>query len=185
MRRLILPWSTLLLNAGGIVAFQAPDYPAEPPVLGILVALYTVAVTGRRRRTVVISGMLAALVVLVVAVSGPAEPVPIVVDAFVLIVTASTLGEAVRAQRAYRAEVAERDARAAYTREQEAGRRVAGGWRNWPRPPTTASVTALPDGPDTASSAGRNGRSRSAAPCTPGRDRWAGSRSRRGCPTGR
>ncbi|MFI5953950.1 sensor histidine kinase [Cryptosporangium sp. NPDC051539] len=121
------PWplAALAVNVVGIVTFQLRDYPVQPPVLGVLVAVYSVAVTGSRRRSVLTGVGLGVLIVLVVVGTEPEGPIPALVDALVWVAVAFTLGEAVRVHRAYRAEVAERDARAAYAREQAMLRRAA------------------------------------------------------------
>ncbi|WP_129668995.1 sensor histidine kinase [Phytoactinopolyspora endophytica] len=116
------------LVLAGVVVVSLPyhllDYVHEAYVLGPLVALYTVASAGPRRRTLQIGGALAVLIAAVMLLSGGSGGLDLISSVGWVPMTMA-LGEAVRLQRAYVAAIVERAERAERTREQEAARQVA------------------------------------------------------------
>jgi signal transduction histidine kinase len=122
-RRWPLPVLAVTLACG--LAYAASTYPEGPSQLAVFPALWTVALTLPRRRA-----WLAAAVAAVAAASAElflygdtmfdGEPL----YAAVTVLAAMWWGEAVRARRAYVAELRDRAERAERTREEEARRRV-------------------------------------------------------------
>jgi signal transduction histidine kinase len=122
-RRWPLPVLAVTLACG--LAYAARTYPEGPSQLAVFPALWTVALTLPRRRA-----WLAAAVAAVAAASAElflygdtmfdGEPL----YAAVTVLAAMWWGEAVRARRAYVAELRDRAERAERTREEEARRRV-------------------------------------------------------------
>ncbi|GIG92086.1 sensor histidine kinase [Plantactinospora endophytica] len=119
------PVGVLAVNFAAVVGYQLLDYPAEPTLPAVLFALYTVASTGERRRSLVVGALTCVLVVVTLAIAEPGSYRPELVGALGWVIVALALGEAVRYHRAYTAEVEDRLARAESTREAEARQRVA------------------------------------------------------------
>ncbi|MFI6979262.1 sensor histidine kinase [Embleya sp. NPDC050154] len=119
-RRFPLP--VLVVNLACVAVFQLRGYADEPPVVAILIALYTVAAVGERRRSVKVGAVVAVLVQVMLVGTEPQMHFSDVLDAAMMVVLALALGEAVRYQQAYRAEVAERHAREEVHRAEEAER---------------------------------------------------------------
>ncbi|WP_243761569.1 sensor histidine kinase [Streptomyces sp. YIM 98790] len=118
------PLSVLLAHLAAAAPFHALDYSHGAPVPASVLALYTVAVTGPRVRTLLVAGGTLLVVVSVWTRTGPAEGLEMLrVTGWILAVLA--LGEAVRMHRAYVGAIRERAERAERTREEEAARRVA------------------------------------------------------------
>ncbi|WP_438827401.1 sensor histidine kinase [Streptomyces otsuchiensis] len=122
--RLVHPLVVLALMVASVGPYHALDYAHAAAVPASVVAVYSVAVLGPRRRTVLAGG----------AVIGTAVTIMLVIDAdgglamfqtagWVLVVL--VFGETMRIQREYVAAVTERAERAERTREEEAARRVA------------------------------------------------------------
>jgi signal transduction histidine kinase len=118
------PVAVVLVNVGASVLYHLRDYPPEPALPPILIALYTLASTGRRRRSLVVGGLVCAAVAVTMALSSGGS-VPDLFGALGWVVVALVLGDAVRYHRAYAAEVEDRAARAERSRAEEALRRVA------------------------------------------------------------
>lgn len=119
------PVPVLAVNLTAVIGYQLLDYPAEPMIPSVLVALYTVAATGRRRRTLIVGAVTCVLVAVTLLVTEPGTYYSDLLGAIGWVIVALALGEAVRYHRAYTMEVEDRAARAEASREAEARRRVA------------------------------------------------------------
>ncbi|MEU6764650.1 histidine kinase [Streptomyces sp. NPDC046853] len=118
------PLTVLLAVIAFIAPYHAIDYTHTAAVPVGMVALYTVAVTGRPRRAL-ITGLLVVGVTLSVNASMEPHQVAEVLRISGWIVSVLLLGVYVRIHRQYVASVLERAERAERTREEEARRRVA------------------------------------------------------------
>ncbi|MFI5660475.1 sensor histidine kinase [Streptomyces sp. NPDC051684] len=112
----------------GLVAFVAPyhamDFQHTAPLLASLCGLFTVAMTGRPRRTVLVGVCVIGLMLGVKFGHGMAEGTQALrISGWIVVVL--LLGVYVRVHRQYLASVVERAERAERTREEEARRRVA------------------------------------------------------------
>ncbi|MER5963567.1 sensor histidine kinase [Streptomyces sp. NPDC002057] len=116
------PLQVLLVQLGCVAVFQQRGYADEPPVVVVLIALYTVAATGHRRRSVKIGAVVAVLVQVMLMGTEPDMGFAEVLDAALMVVLAMALGEAVRYQRAYRDEVVRRRAQEEFRRVEESQR---------------------------------------------------------------
>jgi signal transduction histidine kinase len=120
------PLAVLAVTVAVSLAYSARTYPQGPSGLPVYAALYTVVVLVERRRLV----WLAVAAVAVIAAASEVflygdsqfdgEPVYVAIS----VVAVGWLAEAVRARRAYVAELRDRAVRAERTREEEARRRV-------------------------------------------------------------
>ncbi|MDT5026757.1 MAG: hypothetical protein QOE61_3183 [Micromonosporaceae bacterium] len=132
------PLGALIVCLGASVCYHLLGYPHELVIPPLVVALYTVAATGSRRRSVLVAGGTGAVAVVAMAVAGVGNPLEAVgVIGWVSLTVA--LGEVARARTALLATMADRAARAereraaesalrraeATQREAEARRRVA------------------------------------------------------------
>jgi signal transduction histidine kinase len=121
------PLTVLLLVMAGVIACLAAFEPAGVAVFVVMIALYTVAELGGRRRSLAVgAGTVVVLVAVIVAFQsggaiGPEDWLRLVLAAGALVV-----GDTVRSRRALAAAALERVAREARDREQEGRRRVAG-----------------------------------------------------------
>lgn len=118
------PLLVLLAVVGFIAPYHAVDYTHMAAVPVGMVALYTVAVSGRPRRALV-TGLLVVGVTMSVNASVAPHQVAEVLRISGWIVSVLLLGVYVRIHRQYVASVLERAQRAERTREEEARRRVA------------------------------------------------------------
>ncbi|MBT2400977.1 histidine kinase [Streptomyces sp. ISL-100] len=115
------PVVVLLAVVAAVGAYHALDYNHTAPVPGSLLAVYTVAVTGRPLRTMLIGSGVVAVAVSVMSVVNTHQGLELLrTSGWILAVI--VLGVAVRTHRQYIAATAERAER---TREEEAARRVA------------------------------------------------------------
>ncbi len=122
-RRWPLPVLAVTLACG--LAYAARNYPEGPSQLAVYPALWTVAVTLPRRQAwlaAAVSAVSAAAIELFLYGDTMFDGEPLYVAVTVL--AAMWWGEAVRARRAYVAELQDRAERAERTREEEARRRV-------------------------------------------------------------
>lgn len=119
------PVPVLAVNVMAITSYQVLDYPPEPALPPVLVALYTVASTGEPRRSLLIGVLTSLLVIATFVVAEPEVYLSEILGALGWVIVALALGEAVRYHRAYTAEVEARVARAEASREAEARHRVA------------------------------------------------------------
>ncbi|MEV2249564.1 histidine kinase [Streptomyces sp. NPDC050147] len=122
--RRVRPMPVLLAVLGCVAPYHAVDYTHIAAVPVGMVALYTVAVSGRPRRAL-ITGLLLVGVMLTVNVSVSPHQVAEVMRITGWVVAVLLLGVYVRIHRQYVASVLERAERAERTREEEARRRVA------------------------------------------------------------
>ena len=122
------PLAVFGVHLAAIVPFHALDYQHEAVVPATIVALYTVAARGPRRRTVLVGLAtvgFAALGILAFSEDADDPQVVNVVSALGWVVAAVVAGEAMRLHRAYIAEVLDRAERAERSRDEEARRQVA------------------------------------------------------------
>lgn len=119
------PVPVLAVNVTAMVAYQLLDFPPEPALPVMLVALYGVASTGHPRRSLLVGVATSIVVIATMVISESGFDFSDIVGALGWVVVALALGEAVRYHRAYTAEVDARVARAEASREAEARRRVA------------------------------------------------------------
>ena len=119
------PLGVLAVTVAAGLAYAARTYPEGPSQLAVFPALWTVALTVPRRRAWLAAGVTAleaAGVELVLYGDTMFDGEPLY--AAVAVLAAMWWGEAVRARRAYVAELRDRAERAERTREEEARRRV-------------------------------------------------------------
>jgi len=119
------PLPVLAVTVAAMSAYQWLDFPPEPALPAVLVALYGVASTGNPRRSLGVGLATSAVVVATLAATEERVLVSDLLGAVSWVVVALALGEAVRYHRAYTAEVEARAARAEASREAEARQRVA------------------------------------------------------------
>ncbi|MBT2505067.1 sensor histidine kinase [Streptomyces sp. ISL-98] len=118
------PVVVLLLVVAAVGTYHGLDYNHAAPVPGSLLAVYTVAVTGRPLRTVLIGSGVVAFAVSVMLTLNTHKGLELLrTSGWILAVI--VLGVAVRTHRRYIAATVERAERAERTREEEAARRVA------------------------------------------------------------
>ncbi|MGA4842013.1 sensor histidine kinase [Streptomyces sp. G45] len=118
------PMPVLLATIVGVAPYHAVDYPHTAAIPVGMVALYTVAVSGRPRRAL-ITGVTVVGITLVVNASVGPKQVEEILRISGWIVAVLLFGTYVRVHRQYIASVVERAERAERTREEEARRRVA------------------------------------------------------------
>jgi signal transduction histidine kinase len=120
------PLGVLGLVACGVPVYLALADPSPALVPPVLVALYTVAAHGSRRRTVAVAAGLAPYVIAIVVLFSPEEGSDLrqILQFMSQFGFALAVGEAVRSQRAFIAAIRERAERAERERELEARRRV-------------------------------------------------------------
>ncbi|QCX76506.1 Sensor histidine kinase LiaS [Streptomyces sp. YIM 121038] len=118
------PMAVLLATMAFVGPYHALDYDHAAATHVGMVALYTVAVSGRPRRTL-LTGVHIIALILVVNTGVGGDPVTEVVRITGWIVAVLVFGTYVRVHRQYVASVVERAERAERTREEEARRRVA------------------------------------------------------------
>ncbi|XVQ06824.1 sensor histidine kinase [Spirillospora sp. CA-255316] len=123
--RRLRPVPVLVVVTAGSAAYLASGGMKSPLAVATMIALYTCALAGSRRRAVVAAIAVAAVLAVAGAVLaghgwlGPESIALVAQSAF-----AAALGDAIRNRRAYVTEVEERALRAERTREEEARRRV-------------------------------------------------------------
>ncbi|MGP3772074.1 sensor histidine kinase [Streptomyces sp. SDT5-1] len=118
------PLAAFLALVALVLPYHALDFHHTAPLLGSLCGLFTVAMTGRPRRTVLIGVGVVGLMLAVKFGHGMAEGTQALrVSGWIVVVL--LLGVYVRVHRQYLASVVERAERAERTREEEARRRVA------------------------------------------------------------
>lgn len=121
-----LPLATLALTTFGVAGFVVLDGLESLVTLAPLLALYSLAVLGDRRSTVVAWALTAAVMTLASVLHVSAEPLlEDVLPVLPWSAAAAAIGDGVRNRRAYRAAVEERVERAERNREEETRRRVA------------------------------------------------------------
>ncbi|MGC0415316.1 sensor histidine kinase [Embleya sp. AB8] len=123
--RLRRPLTVLALTEAGQVFYLAADGLDGPILMPTMVALYTVAASGQLRRSVLIASAVAVIhtgMRIGLTPDGFLSPEKYLSGIWMYLPVA--IGEAVRAKRAYWAEVQARLARAEHEREDEARRRV-------------------------------------------------------------
>ncbi|MGW1989953.1 sensor histidine kinase [Embleya sp. NPDC001921] len=123
--RLRWPLTVLALTEAGQVFYLAADGTDGPILIPTMVALYTVAASGQLRRSVLIASAVAVVhtgMRIGLTPDGFLSPEKYLSGIWMYLPVA--IGEAVRAKRAYWAEVQARLARAEHEREDEARRRV-------------------------------------------------------------
>ncbi|GGV49056.1 sensor histidine kinase [Streptomyces spectabilis] len=118
------PMPVLLATIALVAPYHAVDYPHTTAIPVGMVALYTVAVSGRPRRALV-TGLVVVGITLVVNASIGPKQVEEILRISGWIVAVLLFGTYVRVHRQYIASVVERAERAERTREEEARRRVA------------------------------------------------------------
>lgn len=120
------PLAVLAWYIACILPYQFLHYRHEAAIPGALLALYSVGVSGGRRRSAgtaaVVGALVAGAMPLVAAGHGP--PIAELAGALGWVTAAVVLGEAVRSRRAYVGAILDRAERAERTREQEAARAV-------------------------------------------------------------
>lgn len=119
------PIAVLAVNVLVIASYQLLDYPPEPALPPVLVALYTVGSTGGIRRSLVVGVVTSALVVATFVAAEPEVYLSEVIGAIGWVIVALALGEAVRYHRAYTAEVEARVARSEAARQAQARQQAA------------------------------------------------------------
>ncbi|WP_307815669.1 histidine kinase [Streptomyces sp. 7-21] len=121
-----LPLAAAVVTGAGIAAWTLYGHIGELLNLPVMVALYGVAVSGERRRTLVTGAVAAAASGVVAVLSGQEEgrPFPSPVLEMIWPLVPLLLGEVVRGRRELTASYAERALRAEREREREAERRV-------------------------------------------------------------
>lgn len=125
--RTYAPVPVLIAHLVVAIPYHASEFPHEAIVPATIVALYTVARYGNRRRTTVMVVAVIAFGLAGIITSGEGDE-NVALEAFGAIgwiVLACVAGEAVRLHRAYIAEVLDRAERAERTRDEEARRQVA------------------------------------------------------------
>ncbi|GAB2612318.1 histidine kinase [Streptomyces capparidis] len=118
------PLAVLVAVLAAVVPYHVLDNEHSAPLPATVIAIYTAARYGSRRRSWALAAGLVALVAGVMTVAAPDHRVEIGRSSgWILAVVA--FGEAVRSHRTYLAAVVDRAERAERTREEEAARRVA------------------------------------------------------------
>ncbi|MGX1883785.1 sensor histidine kinase [Streptomyces sp. NPDC055287] len=118
------PVPVLLAVVAAVGTYHGLDYNHAAPVPGSLIAVYTMAVTGRPLRTVLIGSGVVAVAVSVMFTLNAHQGLELLGNSG-WILAVIVLGVAVRTHRRYIAATVERAERAERTREEEAARRVA------------------------------------------------------------
>ncbi|GAA2657467.1 sensor histidine kinase [Streptomyces vastus] len=118
------PMTAMLAVVACIAPYHALDYTHSAPVPATLLALYTVAVTGSARRTLLIGTVLIGMTLTVNAVTNP-DGLAEIIRITGWLISVLLLGGYIRVHRQYLASALERAERAERTREEEARRRVA------------------------------------------------------------
>ncbi|GAB2955531.1 histidine kinase [Streptomyces pseudoechinosporeus] len=118
------PMTVMLAVVACIAPYHALDYTHSAPVPATLLALYTVAVTGSARRTLLVGTVLIGMTFTVNAVTNP-DGLGEIIRIAGWLVSVLLLGGYIRVHRQYLASALERAERAERTREEEARRRVA------------------------------------------------------------
>ncbi|MFD9907697.1 sensor histidine kinase [Streptomyces sp. NPDC059063] len=118
------PMPVLIATVACVAPYHAVDYPHTTAIPVGMVALYTVAVSGRPRRALVTGVVIVGITLAVNASVGPKQ-VEEILRISGWIVAVLLFGTYVRVHRQYIASVEERAERAERTREEEARRRVA------------------------------------------------------------
>ncbi|MEV0295039.1 sensor histidine kinase [Nocardia sp. NPDC050710] len=125
--RVFAPLPVLLAHLAVAVPYHVGEYPHEAVVPATIIALYTVARYGNRRRTAIVLGLVVGFGVSGILMS-PTGDENTALEAFGAVswfVLACVAGEAVRLHRAYIGEVLDRAEQAERTRDEEARRQVA------------------------------------------------------------
>ncbi|MCX4832677.1 histidine kinase [Streptomyces sp. NBC_01016] len=118
------PLGSFLVLIAFVLPYHAMDFHHSAPLAASLFGLFTVAVSGRPRRTVLVGACVVGLMLAVKFSAGMAEGTDALrISGWVVVVL--LLGVYVRVHRQYLASVVERAERAERTREEEARRRVA------------------------------------------------------------
>ncbi|MHC5260064.1 sensor histidine kinase [Streptomyces sp. UC4497] len=118
------PLGSFLVLIAFVLPYHAMDFHHSAPLAASLFALFTVAVSGRPRRTVLVGVSVIGLMLGVKFSAGMAEGTDALrISGWVVVVL--LLGVYVRVHRQYLASIVERAERAERTREEEARRRVA------------------------------------------------------------
>ncbi|WP_067549142.1 sensor histidine kinase [Nocardia crassostreae] len=126
MLRRRYPLAVLIAHTVLAIPYHANEFPHEAIVPATIIALYTVARWGTRRRTaiVILTVMAFAAAGIIISREGNENTALQTFGAVGWIVLACVAGEAVRLHRAYIAEVLDRAERAERTRDEEARRQV-------------------------------------------------------------
>ncbi|MFJ8928285.1 sensor histidine kinase [Streptomyces sp. NPDC102364] len=118
------PLGSFLVLIAFVLPYHAMDFHHSAPLAASLFGLFTVAVSGRPRRTVLVGACVVGLMLAVKFSAGMAEGTDALrISGWVVVVL--LLGVYVRVHRQYLASIVERAERAERTREEEARRRVA------------------------------------------------------------
>nr|WP_241267413.1 histidine kinase [Streptomyces scabichelini] len=118
------PMTVMLAAVACIAPYHALDYTHSAPVPATLLALYTVAVTGSGRRTLLVGTVLIGMTLTVNTVTNP-DGLAEIIRITGWLTSVLLLGGYIRVHRQYLASALERAERAERTREEEARRRVA------------------------------------------------------------
>ncbi|WP_151481392.1 sensor histidine kinase [Streptomyces albicerus] len=118
------PMTAMLAVVACVAPYHALDYTHSAPVPATLLALYTVAVTGSARRTLLVGTVLIGTTLTVNAVTNP-DGLAEIIRITGWLISVLLLGGYIRVHRQYLASALERAERAERTREEEARRRVA------------------------------------------------------------
>ncbi len=122
--RRVTPVTTLLLCVPGLLAFVAVVGPGEATTLIAMVPLYTVAVTGDRRRSLVVAACSAVFLGGAIWVLASGDELPQKALRLLLILSAIGVGEIVRTRRELRAAQLVRAEQLDHERELEGQRRI-------------------------------------------------------------
>jgi signal transduction histidine kinase len=119
------PASVLMITTVAAALYEAMPNPPSFTVMGVLIALYTVATLKDRRRLLVL-GAVSIAIILLASLPAPTSELFWAegVRNLAVMLVAALLGDATRNRRAYIAEVERRAAEAERTREEDARRRV-------------------------------------------------------------
>ncbi|WSQ14737.1 histidine kinase [Streptomyces sp. NBC_01231] len=118
------PMTVMLAMVACVVPYHALDYTHSAPIPATLLPLYTVAVAGSARRTLLIGTVLIGTTLTVNAVTNP-DGLAEIIRITGWLISVLLLGGYIRVHRQYLASTLERAERAERTREEEARRRVA------------------------------------------------------------
>lgn len=119
------PLAVLVVVIALVVAYQTMEYPPDAAFPSALVALYSVAATGRRWRTVLVAAGTVALVIVTRNLSeGGGLSIAEMADPIGWVLLGLAVGEAVRYHRAYRDQVDARASEQLRVREQELAHRL-------------------------------------------------------------